>query len=217
MRELETRQTRSSQARKTPNSRLDSVVRSQRRRQRGAAMIEAVLVFSVFILVLIGMVYFRALYVKKLGAQRMARAAVIAHSMAGCKENPVRNWLSRDGNGYRIVGSQPSRTSIPNQKGTAEPSAGSEPESLAPRLLGSLGRASNTTSDGKGILNPITDARVNGDVEVAPRAGVLDKGGFRGEVGSQSFLSCGDEVKTGDYGAIIDVIKDELATLNNAK
>lgn len=196
---------------------LDTFITSQRRRLRGAAMLEAVLVFSIFILVLIGMVYFRALYVKKLGAQRMARAAVIAHSMAGCKENPVRTWLSRDGNGYRIVGSPPSRTNIPNQRATAPASADAEPESLAPRLLGSLGKASNTTSDGKGILNPITDARVNGDVEVAPRAGVLDKGGFRGEVGSQSFLSCGDEVKQGDYGAIIDVIKDELSTLNNAK
>ena len=190
------------------------------RSQRGAAIIEALFVCSIFILGLLGMVYFRGLYLKKLGAQRMARAAVIAHSMVGCKDNQPRAWLARDGNGYRVLGAPPTRTPAINAK-TNESYANSDTSSnsLAPGLLGKLGKSSGTTSDGKGMLNPITDAHLAGDVEVSNRSGVLSKDGtsFRGEVGSQSFVSCGDEVKRGDYGSIIEMIKDELQSLNNAK
>ena len=189
-----------------------------RRSQRGAALIESLLVSSVLILCLVGTVYFRELSLKKLGAQRMARAAAIAHSMVGCKDSQPRAWLAKDGANYNIVGAPPTRTNIPNQKNDTGQTA-SDPGSLAPGLLSRVGKSGGSTSDGKGILNPITDARISRDVNVSTRAASLSKTdlSFRGEVGSQSFLSCGDEVKKDDYEAIVDMIRDELQSLKNAK
>ena len=63
-----------------------------RARSRGAAMVEAIVVISVFILFFVGMVYFESLYHEQLRALQLARAAAVAYAMDACPDNtdPLR-------------------------------------------------------------------------------------------------------------------------------
>jgi hypothetical protein len=65
----------------------------QRRRQRGAVLLEAVLVVSVLLLSLIGTVYVSRIYQTALRAVGVSRAAAIGYSNAGCR-GETSSWFS---------------------------------------------------------------------------------------------------------------------------
>src|SRR3954464_5353524 len=79
--------------------------RARRRRTRGAIFLEAIVVISALTLGVIALAYVRDLYVQQMSVARLTRAAVIAHSMAGCKTNQPREWLGRDLAEYTSEGS----------------------------------------------------------------------------------------------------------------
>lgn len=187
----------------------------RRRLERGAMLVESLVVSSCFILGLLGLIYFKELYLKKLGTQRLSRAAVIAHSMVACKGNQPGQWLGRDTLDYDVGGANASNATARASGATAnyadnDTSGGSR----APRILS---RVKGTTSDGQGVLNPMTDALLTGRASVSPRGASQRKGSwhFEGQVASQSFVSCADEVKKGDYGEIIPMLKEEFRALLN--
>jgi hypothetical protein len=183
-----------------------SIARARRaRRTRGAMLVEALIVIACLTLGLVGVIYFRELYLSKLGVQQLARASVIAHSMVGCKGSEPRQWLGRDARPYTIANPGQSRQTAQDPKAPAEPGrTGGE----GSRSTGLLGKAGGTTSDGKGMLNPITDVRMSGNAAASTGSGGGTK--FQGTLNSQSFVSCAEQVRQDDYGAIVGVIKEDL-------
>jgi Flp pilus assembly protein TadG len=76
-----------------------STHKKKRAARRGAAMVEAVVVISVFILFFLGMVYFRSMYQQKLRMMRLARAAAVGYALNGCNGSPTQNITQDLGNG----------------------------------------------------------------------------------------------------------------------
>lgn len=172
---------------------------------------EAVVVISALTLCLLGLCYVRDLYLRQLAVSRLARAAVIAHSMAGCKGELPRDWLGKDIGRYGIADpSQDSQTARGKDSGATPTSAAS-----GSRAGGILQRAGGTSSDGKGVLNPITDTELDGRARVSLRATQRSRASdlFSGKVRSRSYVSCGDEVKDGDFDRIFGVLKDDIGNL----
>jgi hypothetical protein len=179
-----------------------------RARRRGAALVESLIVISALTLGLSGLIYFRDLYLRQLSAMRLARGAALAHALAGCKDNSPASWIGRDLADYRASVAGADRQSA-RGSGSSKPLAGGD-GGRAARLFGGSGSA---TSDGEGLLNPISDADVSGTARVrgqrAGRAATL----FQGQARSRSYVSCGEEVKDGDFDQLLPVIRDEAAAL----
>jgi hypothetical protein len=173
--------------------------------------LEAAVVISALTLGLIALAYVRDLYVQQLGVSRLTRAAVIAHSMAGCKSNEPRQWLGRDLAEYTTEGANQDRQSA-RGKDSGGPPAGAD----SAKASNLVQRSGATSSDGKGLLNPITDLELAGQAKATGKEG----GGigrsrtvFSGRVRATSFVSCGDEVKDGDFDRVLGVMKDEVSNL----
>jgi hypothetical protein len=175
--------------------------------RRGAVFVEALIVSSALSLGFGALVYFRDLYLRQLSAQRLARGAALAHALAGCKSNAPERWIGRDLADYR---SNTPRQTRQSARGGAAPNGRVGGDGgRAARLFGSSGSA---TSDGEGLLNPITDADVSGLARLRGRAA----GGralFEGQARSRSYVSCGEEPKDGDYDQLIPMIRDEASAL----
>jgi len=196
---------------KTSSSIEPRLRRPARSTQRGAVFLEATVVISALTLGLLALVYVRDLYLQQLAVSRLTRAAVIAHSMAGCKSNQPREWLAKDLAQYTAQGANQDRQSA---HGKDNDSTSSGTDSAKARNL--VQRSGATSSDGKGLLNPITDAEFGGQAKASGKEG----GGngrsqtvFSGRVRARSFVSCGDEVKDGDFDRVLGVMKDEVSSL----
>jgi len=180
-----------------------------RLRTRGAVFLEALVVISALTLGLIALVYVRDLYVKEFGAARLARASVLAHSMAGCKSNEPNDWLGSDAAGYKAGGASQDQQSA---HGKDESAAGSTPT----QANGPLERSGSTSADGQGLLNPIAETEFTGHADASERNGGSETRAhvvFSGTVRAKSYVSCGDEVKDGDFDRVMGVMKDEISTL----
>jgi hypothetical protein len=188
-----------------------------RRHVRGAVFVESVIVISALSLGLLGLVFFRDFYVKQLGAMRLARASVIAHSMVGCKANAPRDWVGRDLGNYVTTKPEQDKRPVRGKNATSAAPASAGDNGRASRLLGKTG---GTTSDGEGLLNPITDSDFSGKNRVTASNGErLGKSQtmFQARAHSRSFVTCGDEVKDGDYDKILEMVKDEAIALFHTK
>jgi len=182
--------------------------RGARSRARGAVFVEAVVVISALTLGIIALAYVRDLYMQQMAVARLARAAVIAHSMAGCKSNQPRDWLGEDLAEYTSGGANQDRESARGKDGL-----GGADSAKASKLMQ---RSGSTSSDGKGLLNPITDAELGGQAQATGRdggRGSRTRTIFSGRVRARSFVSCGDEVKDGDFDRVLGVMKDEISSL----
>jgi hypothetical protein len=178
---------------------------------RGAVFLEAVVVISALTLGLLALAYVRDLYVAQMDVARLTRAAVIAHSMAGCKSNQPRDWLGKDLGQYTTQGANQDRQSA---RGKDDGGAASGANSAKANNL--LQRSGSTSSDGQGLLNPITDAEFGGQAKVTGKEGgrtSRTQSVFLGRVRARSFVSCGDEVKDGDFDRVLGVMKDEISSL----
>jgi len=182
-----------------------------RLRQRGAVFVEAIVVISALTLGVIALAYVRDLYVQQMAVARLTRAAVIAHSMAGCKTNQPREWLGKDLAGYTTQGTNEERQSARGKDGGGAPSG-----TDSAKASNLVQRSGATSSDGKGLLNPITDAEFGGQAKATGREGgrtSRTQTVFSGKVRAKSFVSCGDEVKDGDFDRVMGVMKDEISNL----
>ena len=181
--------------------------RTRRARQRGAIFVEAVIVISFFILALIGLMYFRSLYTKKLQAMWLARSTALVYSMGACKtaDNEPDRWIDSD------IGSlnppqEPQSDTEPAGSGASGTPQDQTTESKAVLESGHLGSLS---SDGTKILNEITVATFSGEARVTKYHAASDtrKPIFSKEVSSKSYISCGEEVRDGNqFEGMVDWI-----------
>jgi hypothetical protein len=190
--------------------------RSRRARTRGAVLVESIVVISALTLGLTGIVFFRDSYQKRLSVLRLARASAIAHSMAGCQANQAGAWLGPDVGQFQTSEPQQERESAPGPKSQPATNGGANDDGRSQRLLNKSG---GTTSDGEGLLNPIASTDFAGHSRVSAGDGV--RGGkhttFEAHPKSRSFVTCGDEVKDGDYNKVLEMIKEEAQALFNTR
>jgi hypothetical protein len=184
--------------------------RVSRADERGAVFLEAIVVISALTLGLIALVYVRDLYTEQMAVARLTRAAVIAHSMAGCKTNQPREWLGKDLAGYTTQGVNQDRASAHGRD-----NGGAASGANSARANSLVQKSGATSSDGKGLLNPITDAEFGGEAKATASEGLGSRrrAVFSGRVRAKSFVSCGDEVKDGDFDRVLGVMKDEISNL----
>ncbi|HVH42030.1 MAG TPA: hypothetical protein VM925_06790 [Labilithrix sp.] len=163
--------------------------RDRRSSKRGAIMVEAIIVISFFILCFASVGYFRALYTRKLEAQRLARAAAIAHAMGACNSDP--------------------RAAVRSDLGTRQ---------LDERTASGLpfgGLPSGGTDHGSRALQKIREK--NGDtgldevttmkVSEATRATEPDsESGFHVDVSSTAFVVCADPTPDDRYEGMAEQI-----------
>jgi hypothetical protein len=162
-------------------------------------MVEAVCVISVFILFFVGMVYFESLYHEQLHVQQLARAGAVAYAMDACNDTNSLQTVQQDlgtangQNGTPVTGT-PATVSVakPNKPIGNQ---GSDPLGSA---LGS-----------KGFFgDKVTDITINGKAAGTSKNGPFaERTGFRSDVASNSYMSCGDKQEAGGAGAFIDMVK----------
>ncbi|HMA93235.1 MAG TPA: hypothetical protein VKP30_11150 [Polyangiaceae bacterium] len=181
---------------------------------RGAAVLEALIVIPVMTLGLYGLLFLREHYLARIGTARLARAAVVAHGMAACRGASAREWIGKDLGSYGMGVSN--QQQVPARAESIDASYVPFGSSASSRATHALEKSENATSDGKGVLNPVTDSSVSSRVKVSQRntsphaqSRIL----FESQIQSQSFVSCADEVQDGDYGSIIEMTLDELSSL----
>lgn len=176
--------------------------------QRGAILVEAVITISILSLGLLGLAFFREFYISQLQVTRLARASAIAHSMQAC-EPDGKEWIGRDLGIFSGLDPQASTETA------ADPANGSYALGAdAPPVAGQLFDAvPNTTTAGEGLLNPITTAGVAGEVHAAMNGESGTGTSFEAAAKSQSFVSCGDEVRHGDVEELLDMLETQLRSL----
>ena len=199
----------------SPTSVTSAVLRRarQRRSRRGAAFVESILVISALTLGLLSVVFFRDLYEKKLRAMRLARASALAHAMIGCTNDAPRDWIGRDLERFRATTAEQERQPARARNASAPPSAGADDAGRSNRVLGNTGSIS---SDGEGLLNPITSTGLSGRSSASASGGALSvsrRSVFETDVRSRSFVTCGEEIKESDYDRVLAMVKDEALAL----
>jgi hypothetical protein len=199
-------------SRKTPNLRPKNFRRSSRRNERGAILVEATVVISLLTLGLLGLAFFRDYYINQIKVSRLARAAVLAHSMVGC-EDSHKEWIGKDLSTFSgFEPSQQSQTAAGDLGPSQSYAAGAD---APPEASGFLGQVAGTTNDGEGLLNPITTSRIGGLVRAtnasSPEPG--ERRTFEAQVISGSHVTCGDRVRKRNYSEILDMTKDQIMML----
>lgn len=187
--------------------------RATQRRVRGAAMVEAAIVISMLILGLMGLMFFKSLYVKELSAMRLARSSALAYSMTGCEENIQ---LPRDWIGRKDLAS----LTVKNPDQNKQPATGKDQNEAAKSngndkgfASSALGKTGVLTGDGKGVLNPIVTTDLSGKVSLDKKEIVQKKTIFKSDVRSRSWVSCGEKQREGNVGETLSLIKDDLGKL----
>jgi hypothetical protein len=165
--------------------------------ERGAAMVEALVVISVFILFFLGMVYFRSMYQQKLRVMRLSRAAAVGFSLNGCNGSPTQNLTPQDLSGISDSNSQTTSTGTANVGGSpgADPSVGQKAGNPVGGALSDQGMMGDKIA----ALNLAASA--SGTSKPSPWAKTL---GFKANVSSTSYMSCGEPHKAGDFSGLID-------------
>lgn len=184
--------------------------RAARHGQTGAILVEAIITISTLSLGLLGLAFFRDFYIDQIKVSRLARAQVIAHSMVGC-EQESREWLGRDLGAF--TGENPQQR---EQTAAGDPALGASyaPGADAPPVAGQLlDQAPGTTTGGEGLLNPIATSGVQGEVRAAANGPHGGGRVFEAAVRSNSYVTCGDEVRKRDVEVVLDMTKDQLMML----
>ncbi|MGA7124201.1 MAG: hypothetical protein WBY94_29130 [Polyangiaceae bacterium] len=156
-------------------------------------MVEAIVVISVFILFFVGMVYFESLYHEQLRALQLARAAAVAYAMDACPDNtdPLRT-VEKDLHGASGSGSPQPTTSA------TVPVSANRPVGQGGDALGGAMQKSGFAGD------KVTHVTVQGKAAGTTQGpGALSqRWGFRQNVVSNSYMSCGDPQRDGDPGGL---------------
>ena len=175
-----------------------------RRRARGAVLVEAVIVISTLTLGLMGLSFFRKLYVNELRVQRLARAAALAHAMSGCDEQETEHWIARDLSNFAAV--------APTQE--TQPALGNESAGIPADASSFLDQNGVTTQNGEGIVNRITIADLSGSAAIssAPDA-TGNSARFEADLRAISYVSCGDTVEKRQYTSVLDMLESQLRGL----
>ncbi len=175
--------------------------RDQRSRSRGAAMVEAIVVICTFTLFFVAMVYFESLYHEQLRVQQLARAAAVAYAMNACADgtDPLgavqADLRSATGTGAR----QPSTAATVPVTSNQPIGQGGDPLGGAMQQGGFAGdKVTNITVSGK------ASGTTQGPGALSARWG------FRQNVVSNSYMSCGDPQKDGDPGGLWSFVSNSF-------
>lgn len=163
--------------------------RIQRRRQRGAALVEAVSVISFFTVCFLGVLYFKELYLAKLHVQRLARASAMGHAMGACEGDPAAG-LDED------LPRRPLEHG--RDPGEPRPPLDAKGDRKAEDALAAFDRARTGTP-----LNAVTKVTLASKASATSGKDQASAQGFTGDVSSTSFVTCGDPVVDGQYEEII--------------
>jgi hypothetical protein len=176
----------------------------RRRRERGAVFVEAVIVISTLTLGLMGLAFFRKLYVNELHVQRLSRAAALAHAMSGCDEQATEDWIEKDLSNFASV--------APTQE--TQPALGTEPGGIPSDALSFLDQNGVTTQNGEGIVNRITIADLSGSAAISSAPDATGSSTrFEAELRAISYVSCGDTVEKRQYTSVLDMLESQLRGL----
>lgn len=161
--------------------------------QRGAVFVESIVVISFSTLCFLGVLYFREVYLAKLHVQRLARASAMSHAMRACTGD-VAAGLEKD---------------LPPKPPDQKPEPGKKPFPIDPNgnekaeeaLAGFERSKSGTPLDTitKVSLTTSASAMTKND-QASPEQG------FKSDVSSTSFVTCGDPVTDGQYEEIFPYI-----------
>jgi hypothetical protein len=166
--------------------------------------VEAVMVISILTLGLMGLAFFRKLYVNELHVQRLSRAAALAHAMSGCDERETEGWIAGDLANFTAL--------TPTQE--SQPALGNEPGAIPADAGGFLSNNGVTTQNGEGILNHITIADLSGSAAVSSGPDATGNGkSFQADLRAISYVSCGDEVEKRQYTGVLDMLESQLRGL----
>jgi len=176
--------------------------RRGRKRQRGAAFVEAIIVICSFVLFMIGLIFFFNLYTRKIQVMRAARAATLAYAMGGCEGNAPGQWGAGDlpkGSSAPAPGKSDENLST-TPKGVA---GGNEGADKAKSIVNSLPGTGTDDS----ILNPVGKVGLGMTVTTQSKPNPLASGlGFTKSIASNSYATCNDKVRNGDFGEIVDYV-----------
>jgi hypothetical protein len=176
-----------------------------RRAQRGAILVESIIVISFFTLCFLGVMYFRELYLAKMHVQRLARASAMAHAMSACKADAkagLENDLPRPLTQSKAPGSgMPVDLDVPG---------GHDGEKLASKALETVGDAL-----GMGALDEVTVVTLTTTASATTQTDPSSpKQGFvSDDVSSESFVSCMDPVSDKQFDGIIDHVTDVFTSI----
>lgn len=168
--------------------------------RRGAAMVEAVIVVSVFILFFLGLSFFRRMYEQKFKVAQLSRTAAVAYALSGCpKDGDALAQIKPD------LGSTTNNQSG-QSNGSAVPIGAGGQGSSNPTLPGSNKGASQSP-----VGSLMGDQGVAGDpiagisLKAGAQAGTNDGTAFSGNkvflhttVHADSYMSCGEQRQDGD-------------------
>jgi hypothetical protein len=161
----------------------------KRRGRRGAVLVESVVVISFFVLCFLGVLYFREVYLAKLRVQRLARASAMAHAMGACK-GVAGAGLEKDLPPAPLVAGE--------DPGTAE-AFDTNGDDTAQQGLAKIERASSGSP-----LNKVTKITLTTSASAVTKANPQAKEeGFKTDIASTSFVTCGDPVADGQYEEIV--------------
>jgi hypothetical protein len=177
------------------------LTRTMRRRSAsaslGAAMLEAIIVIMVFIVFLIGMIYFRVLFTHKLASMRLSRVAAVSYGMIGCSGSQT-NAITPD----LTLDTFAAATPIPATAGSVDvtlipgagPSFGQIPGSPVQTAAGTFQDQFADNITGMGISSTAA-------------AGTTGNTWFSSTVNGNSYMSCGESPQAGSINDIIPYVK----------
>jgi hypothetical protein len=166
---------------------------TRRAAQRGVAMLEAVIVLSVFLVFFQGMIYFRLLYSNYLASIRLARAAAVSYAMTGCtgeSNSGIANDLATDT--FATVNSASTESGITDVTTNAGTGNG-------------LGGASGSTGEFNDNI-----AKVTSSSTAAGGANYI----FTSQASTTVYFACGETPQIGNLNTAISNIIDMFGSLS---
>jgi hypothetical protein len=186
----------------SPLARARARSRSRSRaRTRGASMVEAVFVISIFVSFFFGMVYFKSVYHQKLRVQELGRAGVVAYAMNACPTGgdqlaPIRPDLQN----VQDNSNNPSG----KQEGTA-PAATASSKPIGQQNQGDPVTGAMSSSGFTG--DPLSVINLQAPASALGQSGLTTLG-FQTTVHTVATMSCGDKQEDGNVNGVIGYVKD---------
>ena len=168
-----------------------------RRYRRGAAMVEAVIVVSVFILFFLGLSFFRRMNEQKFKVAQLSRTAAVAYALSGCpKGGDALAQIKPDlGSATDNQSGQSTGSSTGIGGGSSDPTLPGSNKGSSQSPVGSLMGNQGVAGD------PIAGI----SLKAGAQAGTNDGTAFSGNkvflhttVHADSYMSCGEQRQDGD-------------------
>jgi hypothetical protein len=172
----------------------------RKRGERGAVFVEALIVVSVFTILFLGVLFFRDLYMQQMRTQRLARAGALHNAMGACEESMLHDLEEE----LRGLPTDRQVDEEPEEEDPADAIPDSDTNSRGKEVYGAVAAADGVRGP---PLMRITTLKATGEASVTTRSGPdAPEQGFRGKVGSGSYVACGDAVNNKQYGGLASYV-----------